>query len=709
MPFGRRKSTTQANEPVRRFEFVGREAETKAVLDNFHLPADAPNKKPIIGIHGVGGVGKTRFLQHITQKLPGECIVSYVDETDDIADDVGRLINTICRNARKAGKPVQFDKTNALINLRITSLNHLRTEKDELPQSVFGFIYAGARLAISGTPVASVLDALDVKEKVEEAATVLSNRFLEKQNLKVEQALLFEPKPILTNAFVEDLNRLAGKNNSIVLIFDTFEVIGSIVNPWLLKWLIGEARDNINCNLHILIAGRAPLTKTDQGWFPWQRDDLICEIELEPFTDDEIIKYLEVNCEQSNVSIQELAQITTRLPLWLDLWSLSEHSIAEYRSNVDLQNITDRVLKFLPSDKHRNWVKKAALCRWFDGDVLAALLEDPGPAFDWLVSQSSMVKGTSKGKWKLHDALQEILQKYQLAYSQAEWDYLNKSLANHIFKKADSISQQISSLFLQYFDDEWQDAVEDFFVYGLRVIQVDKKTRSRMAGILLESMNYDIPFFYKISDLIDHDERELLPNLRFLWLNIEYDAFSSQLTSLVEECELPARQKAIAYNWIGYQARLKGNLQEALEWNKRAADIYDGLASIHYDTADILRHLGYIKMAKDEETQGRLHLHDELYALLKSKAFDQFQSTFASETSMATAAINFYYAGELDETGKTRLSADILQFAKKDNTEFLLERSKRNYTKAILTNQKVSLIRKQPFPKSNKKKKSRRK
>jgi len=196
MPFGRRKQTSDQSEPVRRFEFVGREKELKIFFDNLYLPADAPSKKPIVSISGIGGIGKTRFLKHVMQELSDDSIISFVDETDNIGDDIGTLISAIVGNIRKSGKPINLEKTEGYIRRRNELLAHLQAAKDELPKGFFELIFSAAKLAINTTPAGPIFDLVASEGKVAEVLSALGNRLLGKRNEKVDYALLFEPKHI---------------------------------------------------------------------------------------------------------------------------------------------------------------------------------------------------------------------------------------------------------------------------------------------------------------------------------------------------------------------------------------------------------------------------------------------------------------------------------------------------------------------------------
>lgn len=634
MPFGRRTQNPNQPETNRRFEFVGRKKELDVFFDNLDLQSDAPNKKPIVSISGVGGIGKTRLLQKIIQNLPSEFITSFVDETDEIGDDIGKLISTICRNARKSGKSVNFEKTSNLIARRNEILGHLQTIKGEIPKGFFELVYSGARLAASGTPLAPFMDLVAPESKAAEILTNMSNRLLQKRAGKDDLDLLIEPKTILTKSLVDDMNQIAKGNKPVLLFFDTYEVTGTQINSWLLKYLIGENRDEINCNLHIVVAGREILERMDERWRQWRKDDLILDLNLEVFSDIELREYIKVN-HQENIDIEELARITSRLPLWLELWSLSGKTLAEYRNISDSGDVTDRLLRSLPSDQHREWVKKASLLPSFNRDNLSLLLgDDADLAFGWLSSQS-FVKPSTDNQIKLHDEMADILKTHVFNSSPETWENSYKTVAGYYSTRADKISENINNNPYRILNLDYQEVIEKFYYHVLQQDDIHFIVKSQFFGWLLEALHYDLSFFNRLSTLIEDFNKRVnkpLPDIRASWLVNDYESFRNDLVSIAEKYSISPHQKAIAYNWVGYSFSLEENWVNAISYYDKAIELDKTLLSVYYDRSEAYAKQGKTQKAKADIVSGRKLIEKEIF-IGRRDSQDEFQRFLKSGTT----------------------------------------------------------------------------
>jgi tetratricopeptide (TPR) repeat protein len=696
MPFGRRTQNPNQSKSNRRFEFVGRKKELDVFFDNLDLPSDAPNKKPIISISGVGGIGKTRLLQKIIQNLPSEYIISFIDETDEIGDDIGRLVSTICHNTRKSGKSVNFEKTSNLIARRNEMLGHLQTIKSEIPKGFFELVYSGARLAASGTPLAPIMDLVAPESKVAEILTSVSNRLLQKRAGKDDLALLLEPKNILAKSLVDDMNQIAKGNKPILLFFDTYEVIGVQINSWLLKYLIGENRDEIDCNLHIVFAGREVLERMDERWRQWRKDDLILDLNLEVFSDIELREYIKVN-HQEDIDIEELARITSRLPLWLELWSLSGKTLAEYRNISDSGDVTDRLLRSLPSDQHREWVKKASLLPSFNRDSLSPLLGNEADlAYGWLSSQS-FVKPSTDNQIKLHDEMSDILKTHVFNSSPETWENSYKTVAGYYSTRADKISENINNNPYRILNLDYQEVVEKFYYHVLQQVDIHFIVKSQFFGWLLEALHYDLSFFNRLSALIEDFNKRVnkpLPDIRASWLVNDYESFRNDLVFIAEKYSISPHQKAIAYNWVGYSFSLEENWANAISYYDKAIELDKALLSVYYDRSEAYAKQGKTQKAKADIANGRKLIEKELF-VGRSDSREEFQNFLAK--GAAPDYLNKVVLYAKGGIGKTQLLNNLGYFY--EATGLLKKRSSLNFTETSDSEDTLSEIKNKPSTK----------
>ncbi|RPJ55130.1 MAG: hypothetical protein EHM12_12825 [Dehalococcoidia bacterium] len=120
--------------------------------------------------------------------------------------------------------------------------------------------------------------------------------------------------------------------DKIVLMFDTYESVHPVVGEWLLTCLLGQAREAIDCDLRIVIAGRLDLFATDERWAQ-QWADLILSLPLEPFTPAEVADFVKKNMTLTvaqrdkaigTVSFSPLSTpFSPLLPVWLTLTTVS--------------------------------------------------------------------------------------------------------------------------------------------------------------------------------------------------------------------------------------------------------------------------------------------------------------------------------------------------------------------------------------------------
>jgi len=423
--------------------------------------------------------------------------------------------------------------------------------------------------------------------------------------------------------FVEDMNRVGQGNECVVLIFDTYEATGSYLNPWILKYLIGNERDAVECNLHIVMGGRNQLSKTDQGWHQWNLENLILDIVLDTFSDTEIHEYLKKNHKDEEIDIERLAHLTYRIPLWLEVWSLSGKSLAEYQNLVDMKNITDRILKFLPSEKHRSWVRTAALYRSFNRDTLAVILGDEATvAFDWMLSQHSFVKVRSQdNRIQLHDEMYSLIGEYQKKSSPETWSKDKRLLADYYLAKANKRSHEMEYPNFRVIDAAFQDAVIEFYYYAFQSTDVHFIIKSELYGFLLEALQYNLPFFYRLSDLIEnYNENEnasvKLPDIRASWVSKDIVAFRLDLIKISENYSLTPSQIAIAYNWLGYASALDGETSEALEYYSKSIKLNPNNPANYFDRSII-----WAQLKQESKSQSDILNGKELRASQISQAF----------------------------------------------------------------------------------------
>jgi tetratricopeptide (TPR) repeat protein len=224
------------------------------------------------------------------------------------------------------------------------------------------------------------------------------------------QGALFADTRLLTDALVHDVNAADGQQ--LVLVLDTYEALRGVAGPWLLEGLLGRDAEPIRGDLRLIVSGREPIQHTDRRWFSdW--NELIVNIDLEPFSLAETQAYLESRPGRASVSVDAARaayRTTGGLPVWLSLIGNATRAdgIANPRA-TDVQYVVDRLLMWWDDPRCHRWVRMAWIPHWFNLDLLRVLLpEDSDAAFDWLTHQSALVHGEG-GRWTFHDTVRKAL------------------------------------------------------------------------------------------------------------------------------------------------------------------------------------------------------------------------------------------------------------------------------------------------------------
>jgi tetratricopeptide (TPR) repeat protein len=249
---------------LRLADFTGRESQLQAFRQNLELPAASSHFRSIFAISGPAGAGKTwlvmKYRQIIEQKSG---VTAYLDEKlEDIPEAMGKI----------AG---QLEKQGFRLELFSTCYPLYLQKREEIH-------FAGP----SPIGVTAWLDAYThragLKPDYNEALFSFANRIIRIQD---EVKLVSAAVQGLTPAFIQDLNGLAARQRTAILI-DSFERTAPILDAWLRQVFSNDLE--LTANLLFVIAGRENLPAND--WAPLAK--LIKPIHVDAFNATEVADFL---------------------------------------------------------------------------------------------------------------------------------------------------------------------------------------------------------------------------------------------------------------------------------------------------------------------------------------------------------------------------------------------------------------------------------
>ena len=408
--------------------FIGREAQLKAFRDVLTVPFDQ-RSQVIFNISGQGGIGKTTLLKQL-RKIATDLkqLIAYADEgvPSNRVDDVSETLDRLATDFEQQGQ--KFDK----FRERYKTYRQKRQELEADPEAPQGFAAGlgriltkaslGAAKSIPGS--GAVLDLVEtdaIADKAGEWMAFIARKVANKDEVQ----LLREPLAVLTPLFLEDLNRIAGKQ-TVVLLLDTYEQTGAFLDDWL-RSLLDDQFGELTPNFLIGIAGRDSLSRNTwadmEGW--------IVRSELEPFTPNEARQYLTDRGITNEAVIQEIWRLSSGgLPLLIGMMAQAVPTSADVVLDP-CEEAVERFLKWELDVAKRQLALNAALPRILNRDILALLVNvaTVNELFEWLKERSFVVEHPEG--WQYHNIVREQMMRYQRRVSPKEWAAQHIKLAEY--------------------------------------------------------------------------------------------------------------------------------------------------------------------------------------------------------------------------------------------------------------------------------------
>jgi len=286
------------------------------------------------------------------------------------------------------------------------------------------------------------------------------------------QALLLQPFPALTKAFIEGLQQKA-QQRPIVLVLDTYEKAPNIIDFWLCKYLLWEC-DLRATKIRVVVAGRKSLTKTEYWRKLAQDRDSIWEQPLERFDFEQTAAYLQEIGIDSREEVTDIYQATKGLPYYLD-WIRKERLAGKKLSfHQGNRAIVDLLLQGLNSQE-KQIIQVAACCRWFDASIMRHLLEKQGLSltignqfssiFDWLIERD-FVECPEK-HYRLDDVARDVFRLSLLEEDEDRFYQTHFLLAEYFQQRSDRKVLPDSPPPAKYNNSDWRSCIAEYLYYLL--------------------------------------------------------------------------------------------------------------------------------------------------------------------------------------------------------------------------------------------------
>jgi tetratricopeptide (TPR) repeat protein len=367
------------------------------LVDYFELQLDGHEaRRPILILHGVGGIGKSSLLGKLRSLITkrGFPIAAVAGET--VATPVD-ILRSFAVTMRRCGFPcLKLEKMlKAYDNLQLK----VDKERSKLPHAILTGGGAAAGAVLGGNPAVGAA-----------AGNIVSAGFdwLRGFFSKPDVELFTNPTTALTRAFVEDLEKIRQTAQCVVMI-DTYENLGAL-DGWILN-LVSQ----IHHHAFVIVAGRN-VPNWDRDWQGWMKHARIEE--LSPMSDESMRLLIDRYCRAINgdeihpEDMRAIVHFSRGLPLVVTtavslFVKFKFKRFEEVRPRV-MRDLVDRVFEGVPSNL-RQWLEAAAILRWFDKPLLNALLELKISEVEYQELSSFPFARPHKKNLMIHDSIREAI------------------------------------------------------------------------------------------------------------------------------------------------------------------------------------------------------------------------------------------------------------------------------------------------------------
>lgn len=435
----------------------------------------------IFHAYGIGGIGKSTFLQKIQEELRDIAIFLNVSFEDSKMDSPLNLMKSL---HLKLPSP---DKNNdPFLNLlkKYEALKHrLVTEplgeisKASIEQhSLFNEYESNHRRKIDSLYSESKVEALgDVSPSspsiTNRLTTLLSQHPATKDHAD-DQNLLLDPLPRLIEAFLESLAQYS-QGCSIVIVMDTYEKASSEFHDFLDDFLSNPSFQT--SKIRILMAGRYPLRHQRYRRFFKKHNDnnYFYEFEFGHFDREETECFLRGIEISKSHEISQIWKITKGYPYHLNLIKKQFDQGRGMNLARESNDMVDLILDGLTRTE-KEIVALAAYVRWFDQPTIQYLLDDvweksDGPNhvdwFDWLTQRDFIVYGSNR--YRFDDVTRAVIRRSEFKKNQGKFRATHEAISKYFSRLAEEEISSETLMVDKYHNSEWKKLTSEVIYHAL--------------------------------------------------------------------------------------------------------------------------------------------------------------------------------------------------------------------------------------------------
>lgn len=603
---GTRPSRQELNRRRRRSGFVGRNSELSAFRDN--LARDPGNEafQYLFHVHGQAGVGKSSLVQQWnTAARELGAVTAYLD--NDVHSVIEAMEAISIQFARQGSALKAFERLLAIYQQRCHEVEAAPGpaghggaggEGPSETATASGTIAAQASLAALGLlpgvgAVAGAMDPQQLARGADRLRATLNARF----HSHTDAQLLLSPLRLLTPVFMADLARVAERRPWLVLFFDVLEQTSPLLSEWLRDVLVGDEYGELPDNVLAVLSGQDRLDARSWG----DHLDLVADVPLEVFTEDEARQLLAARGVTSEEVIQVVLHLTGRLPVLVDTLAQNRpQDIGEVGDPSD--TAVERFLKWITDPRQQDIALVCALPLQLDEDIYRAMApETAADQYTWL-RNLPFVTGPA-GHSRYHDVVRAPMIRLQRTQSPGRWQQQQTHLAD-VYRKRRQAQERALPSSTYWTSPMWREhklnetyhrlcahpaqALPDALDEMVQACEHGVAVLRRWAQTLLQAGR-------------DTDDAALADWGRQLGVtSVESAAGNSAttaLTQLLAATELPVPGRALAYTLQANERRNAGEYDDALNGYGAALALAPDLHRAHYGCGETHRLRGRYEQA----------------------------------------------------------------------------------------------------------------
>ncbi|MEU1512061.1 tetratricopeptide repeat protein [Streptomyces sp. NPDC005811] len=444
------RSTQELIARRRRQGFVGRGAERAAFRENLELPPDDERHRFLFHVHGNAGVGKT-FLVREWEQIARErgAPTVYVDESvGSVPEAMAELAEQFARQGHRLKELERLLAAHRERRHEAAAVVAAGAEPGEPSAASM----AAARATLVGLGMvpgigafAGALDPAQLAQGADRLRAGLGSRLRSQEDVQ----LVLAPERVLTPVLLRELADIASEVPWTVLVFDTYERTGPVLDGWLHETLTTDRYGAaLPENTVVVTAGQLPLAPARWGGLA----DFVTEIPLGPFTETEARGLLAGKGVVAEPVVEDVLRLTGGLPLLVS--TLAEQRPADPDDIGDPSaTAVERFLKWEQDPVRRAAALTCALPRRLDPEVFRTAADCPEEGadalFGWLRALPFV---DDRGVHvRYHDLVREQMLRLQRRRSPRGWTERHGRLAEMFGRWREETAADLRA------DEEWED------------------------------------------------------------------------------------------------------------------------------------------------------------------------------------------------------------------------------------------------------------